>query len=191
MADQVILQTERLILRPLLADDIGAFAAMNADPEVMRYFPARLDRGETEALMARMERHLERHGFGWWALEAKDEAPFIGFAGLSCPAFHAHFTPCVEVGWRLARAFWGKGYATEAGLASLDFAFEQLRLDEIVSMAVAGNHRSRAVMERLGMTRRPADDFGHPKIPLGHELRQHVLYRLSKESWRLSKEKQR
>lgn len=191
MADQVILQTDRLILRPLRSDDLDAFAAMNADPEVMRYFPACLSRSETEALMIRMERHFARYGFGWWALESKDGAPFIGFAGLLCPALEAHFTPCVEVGWRLAHAHWGHGYATEAGQASLDFAFESLVLDEIVAMTVCDNHRSRAVMERLGMTRRAEDDFGHPKIPPNHPLRQHVLYRLSKEKWRISKERLR
>ncbi len=184
MVDRVFLKTDRLILRPLRSDDTDAFSAMNADPEVMRYFPACLDRDETEALTIRMERHLERHGFGWWALEVRDGATFIGFAGLLHPAFQAHFTPCVEIGWRLARAHWGKGYATEAARACLDFAFGELGLDEVVSMAVVDNLRSRAVMERLGMTRRPEDDFGHPKIPFDHLLRRHVLYRLSKDRWR-------
>ncbi|MEZ5930526.1 MAG: GNAT family N-acetyltransferase [Alphaproteobacteria bacterium] len=178
-----VLRTERLILRRLRPDDMDAFAAMNADPEVMRYFPACLSRAETEALAARMDRHVERHGFGWWAVEAPGVAPFVGFVGLMSPAFHAAFTPCVEVGWRLVRAAWGRGYATEAGQASVDFAFETLGLGEIVSMAVADNHPSRRVMERLGMRRRPADDFGHPKLPFGHPLRHHVLYRLSRADW--------
>jgi ribosomal-protein-alanine N-acetyltransferase len=188
MPEEFILETDRLILRPLRQGDTDALAAMNADPEVMRYFPARMDQRGTEALMDRMDRHFARHGFGWWALEKKGDAPFIGFAGLLRPAFQAHFTPCVEVGWRLARAYWGFGYATEAGRASLDVAFERLGLDEVVSMTVTDNRGSRAVMERLGMVRRPRDDFGHPKLPFGHPLREHVLYRLSKESWRLSKE---
>ncbi len=183
MTEDVTLETERLLLRRLRSDDLDAFAAMNADPEVMRYFPAPLCRSETEDMMARTDRHFERHGFGWWAVEVPDVAPFAGFVGLLAPAFHAHFTPCVEVGWRLARPFWGRGYATEAGKACLDFAFGSLELDEVVSMAVAGNLASRRVMERLGMTRRVADDFGHPRIPFDHPLRGHVLYRLSRPAW--------
>ena len=109
---------------------------------------------------------------------------FAGFAGLLVPAFQAHFTPCVEVGWRFAREAWGYGYATEAGRVSVDFAFDHLGLDEILSMAVIDNWRSRRVMERLGMTRRPEDDFGHPKLPFNHTLRPHVLYRVTKEAWR-------
>ncbi|MGI9504850.1 MAG: GNAT family N-acetyltransferase [Geminicoccaceae bacterium] len=174
------LRTERLLLRRLRSNDIDTFAAMNADAEVMRYFPACLDRAETEALIARMNRHFERYGFGWWAVEAQDTAAFVGFVGLLVPAFHAHFTPCVEVGWRLVRHCWGQGYATEAGRASINFAFEQLEVDEVVSMAVAANERSRRVMAKLGMNRRPADDFGHPKLPFGHPLRHHVLYRLKR-----------
>lgn len=177
------LQTERLILRRLRSDDFDAFSAMNADPEVMRYFPACLNRAETEALVARMNRHFERYGFGWWAVEAQDADVFVGFVGLMVPAFHAHFTPCVEVGWRLIRHFWGQGYATEAGRASLDFAFERLGIDEVVSMAVEANERSRRVMAKLGMTRRSEDDFGHPKIPFGHPLRHHVLYRIKRQNW--------
>jgi RimJ/RimL family protein N-acetyltransferase len=182
MADPV-LQTERLILRRLRPDDLEAFAAMNADPEVMRYFPAYLERAETEALVARMDRHFERHGFGWWAVEAPDVAAFVGFVGLMIPPFHAPFTPYVGVGWRLVRSAWGRGYATEAGQASVNFAFERLGLGEIVSMAVTDNHPSRRVMERLGMSRRTADDFGHPKLPFEHPLRPHVLYRLSRDDW--------
>ena len=98
------------------------------------------------------------------------------------PAFHAHFTPCVEVGWRIVRRFWGRGFATEAGRASIDFAFGRLGIDEVVSMAVVANERSRRVMAKLGMARRPEDDFGHPKIPFGHPLRHHVLYRIKKQS---------
>ncbi len=177
------LRTERLLLRRLCSNDIDAFAAMNADAEVMRYFPACLDRAETEALIGRMNRHFERYGFGWWAVETQDTAAFVGFVGLLVPAFHAHFTPCVEVGWRLVRRFWGQGYATEAGRASINFAFEQLEVDEVVSMAVAANEPSRRVMAKLGMNRRSEDDFGHPKIPFGHPLRHHVLYRLKRQDW--------
>ena len=183
MDDGPTLRTERLILRRLEANDVDAFAAMNADPEVMRYFPACLDRAETDALILRMDRHFECHGFGWWAVEVRDSGAFTGFVGLFRPAFHAHFTPCVEVGWRLVRTAWGQGYATEAGRACLEFGFGRLGLQEIVSMAVVNNHRSRHVMERLGMTRRAKDDFGHPKLPFAHPLRPHVLYRLSRQAW--------
>lgn len=183
MTDEPVLTTTRLILRRLMPSDLDAFAAMNADPEVMRYFPACLDRSETEAFVARMNRHFERRGFGWWAVELRDDDAFAGFVGLMRPAFHAHFTPCVEVGWRLPRRFWGRGYATEAGSACLTFAFDRLDLDEVVSMAVTENWPSRRVMERLGMSRRTEDDFGHPKLPFDHPLRPHVLYRLTREAW--------
>lgn len=188
MAVERVLRTQQLILRRLRPNDIDAFAAMNADPEVMRYFPANLSRAETKALMMRMDRHFERHGFGWWAVEMRGTAVFAGFVGLLVPAFHAHFTPCVEVGWRLVRSAWGRGFATEAGQASIDFAFEHLGIDQIMSMAVADNWRSRRVMERLGMARRVEDDFGHPKLPFDHPLRPHVLYRLSRKAWTQGRE---
>ncbi|MGI9509440.1 MAG: GNAT family N-acetyltransferase [Geminicoccaceae bacterium] len=183
MTAEPVLRTERLILRHWRSDDLDALAAMNADPEVMRYFPACLERAESAAMMMRVTDHFERYGFGFWVLEVPDVHAFAGCAGLLVPAFHAHFTPCVEVGWRLPRAAWGHGYATEAGRAALDLAFDRLGLDEVVSMAVDGNHRSTRVMERLGMKHRPADDFGHPKLPFGHPLRSHVLYRLGRKAW--------
>lgn len=184
MTGDTVFQTERLLLRTWRADDLEPFAAMSADDEVMRYFPMRHDRAETEAHIRLITRNLEHYGFGWWAVEVPGVFDFAGFTGLFMPRFHAHFTPCFEIGWRLRRDAWGQGFATEAAEACLDFAFERLGLNEVVSMAVAANRRSRAVMERLGMTRRPEDDFGHPKIPYDHALRRHVLYRLSKETWR-------
>ena len=123
--------------------------------------------------------HFERHGFGVWAVEVIGGAPFIGFIGLSVPSFDAPFTPCVELGYRLAFEHWGHGYATEGSRAALDFGFTTVGLSEIVAMATVGNVRSRRVMERLGMTRDPADDFDHPNIVSGHPLRRHVLYRLA------------
>ena len=183
MAGGMVMVTERLRLRNWRADDLDRLAAMNADEDVMRYFPDRPDRKQSVAMMVRIIASFERHGFGFWVLEQSDDNAFTGFAGLLRPAFHAHFTPCVEVGWRLARSAWGRGYATEAGRASLAFAFDQLGLDEVVSMAVVDNMPSRQVMERLGMTRRPEDDFGHPKLPFDHPLRPHVLYRLSRKAW--------
>jgi len=143
----------------------------------MEFFPKLLDRMESDAAVARINEHFDRHGFGMWAIELPGVTPFIGFVGLAVPRFKAHFTPCVEIGWRLAVEHWGRGYATEAARAALDFGFENLHLDEIVSFTVPANLRSRRVMERLGMTHSPADDFDHPLLAEGHPLRRHVLYR--------------
>jgi ribosomal-protein-alanine N-acetyltransferase len=151
---------------------------MNADPEVMEFFPAPLSRAESDDLIDRIEAGFDRDGFGLWALELRGGG-FIGFAGLARPEIAARFMPAVEVGWRLARHAWGHGYATEAARAALGFAFGPAALEEVVSFTSVGNARSRAVMERLGMTRDPAEDFDHPGIPIGDPLRRHVLYRLS------------
>lgn len=171
------IRTPRLLLRDWRDEDLAPFAALNADPEVMAFFPRPLDRAESDAAVARIRDHFARHGFGLWAVEAPGVADFIGFVGLAVPRFEAHFTPCVEIGWRLAREHWGRGYATEAARAVLAFGFQDLALDEIVSFTSAVNPRSRAVMERIGMTRAPGDDFDHPALPEGHPLRPHVLYR--------------
>jgi ribosomal-protein-alanine N-acetyltransferase len=172
------IETARLRLRPWRAADLAPFAALNADPAVMEYFLKPLDRQESDDTVARIEAHFRRHGFGFWAVEAKDLASFIGMVGLGVPSWTAPFTPCVEIGWRLARAQWGRGYAREAAAAALDHGFGVLGLDEIVSFTVPANLRSRAVMERLGMRRAAADDFDHPRVPPGHPLRRHVLYRI-------------
>lgn len=177
------LTTERLILRPWRDADLAPFAALNADPEVMAHFPMPLAREESDALAARIRGGLGAEGFGLWAVEVRGGAPFIGFVGLAAPSFSTHFTPCIEVGWRLARAHWGQGYASEAAEAAVADGFARLGLAEIVSFTVPANLRSRAVMERLGMTRDPADDFDHPRLPEGHPLRRHVLYRLSRAAW--------
>lgn len=171
------LRTPRLILRRWRADDLAPFAAMNADPRVMEFLPAPLSPSECQILIARLEAHFDEHGFGFWAVELPDQATCIGFVGLSVPRFEAHFTPCVEIGWRLAADFWGQGLATEAARAALAFGFNNLGLKEIVSFTVPQNVRSRRVMERLGMTRDPHDDFDHPALPVGHRLSRHVLYR--------------
>jgi RimJ/RimL family protein N-acetyltransferase len=177
------LGTERLLLRRWLAADRDPFAALNADRVVMEYFPAPLSRGESDALVERIEAGFERHGFGLWALQVRESGEFIGFTGLAVPPFDAHFTPAVEVGWRLARSAWDSGYATEAGRAALACGFERHGLDEIVSMTTVGNVRSRAVMERLGMTHDSDDDFDFPTIPVGNPLRPHVLYRTSSKEY--------
>jgi RimJ/RimL family protein N-acetyltransferase len=173
------LQTERLILRPWIESDREPFARMNADPAVMEFFPACLSRAESDQAVDWIEAHFRQHGFGIFAVELLSEQAFIGFTGLSVPRFEAHFTPCVEIGWRLANAYWGQGLATEAARATVEYGFESVGLDEIVSFTVPANVRSRAVMEKLGMTHDPSDDFDHPSLPEGDPLRRHVLYRLN------------
>ena len=165
-------------MRAWCDDDLAPFAALNADPVVMEYFPATLSRAESDAAAARIRAELAERGFGLWALEAPGVTPFVGFTGLSVPRFTAHFTPCVEVGWRLAREHWGRGYAPEAARAAIAHGFEQLGLTEIVSFTSVGNTRSRRVMEKLGMRHDSADDFEHPNLAPGHPLRRHVLHRV-------------
>lgn len=171
-------RTGRLLMRRWRDGDREPFAAMNADPEVMEHFPARLTREQSDALIASFEARFEEDGFGFWALETLDAGRFLGFTGLSAVRFPAPFAPAVEIGWRLARPAWGKGYATEAARRALRFAFEERGLDEVVAFTAVANARSRAVMERIGMTRDPADDFDHPLVEDGHRLRRHVLYRI-------------
>jgi ribosomal-protein-alanine N-acetyltransferase len=181
-------RTDRLVLRGWREDDREPFAALNADPEVMRHFPAPLSRTESDALAARVGEHLDREGWGLWAVEVVGAGPggrgrFAGFTGLAVPGFAAPFGPAVEVGWRLARWAWGHGYATEAATAALAVGFDELGLDEIVSFTAVPNERSQAVMRRIGMTRDPAADFDHPRVPPG-PLRRHVLYRIAADGRR-------
>jgi ribosomal-protein-alanine N-acetyltransferase len=183
MPDEIT--TARLRMRRWREADHEPFAALNADPHVMEYFPACLTRGESDRLIARIKAGFEKRGYGLWALELRATGEFVGFTGLSRPSFQAHFTPAVEVGWRLARSAWGQGYASEAGRAALAFGFEEAGLGEIVSFTSAANTRSRSVMERIGMTHDPADDFDHPELREGNDLRRHVLYRASAEEWAL------
>jgi RimJ/RimL family protein N-acetyltransferase len=154
------------------------FAAINSDPAVMEHFPGTLTREQSDGLVERIEAGFEANGFGLWALEVRASGEFIGFTGLDVPEFEADFMPAVEVGWRLGRSAWGNGYATEAARAAVSFGSEEVGLDEIVSFTTVANQRSRAVMERLGMSHDPADDFEHPSLPPGHPQRPHVLYRL-------------
>ena len=172
------LRSARLRLRPWRERDLDAFAAINADPRVMQHMPACLSRRDSDALAKKIREHFDAWAYGLWAIEVAQDAPFIGFVGLNHPPFEAHFTPCVEVGWRLARAHWGQGYATEAAREALDFGFHRVGLEEIVSFTVPDNRASRRVMEKLGMVRDLADDFDHPKLPPGNPLRRHVLYRI-------------
>ena len=182
----VSLRGERLILRPWRPEDLDPFGAMNGDPEVMRHFPKTMTREQSDALATRAQAQLVERGYGLWALEVAkgpDAGRFAGLTGLAVPTFTAHFTPCVEVGWRLASWAWGRGYATEAASAALRYGFIEAGLDEVVSFTVPANFRSRAVMTRLGMAHDPADDFDHPGVPASSPLRRHVLYRLPRERW--------
>jgi ribosomal-protein-alanine N-acetyltransferase len=178
MLDGMRLRTERLLMRRWQRSDREPFAELTADPEVMRHFPAVLSRAQSDGFVERIEAGFEAHGYGLWALEVLDTGTFIGFTGLQWIPFEAHFTPAVEVGWRLARPAWGHGYATEAARAAVRFAFEEAGLPDLVSMTIPANVRSQAVMRRLGMTRDPADDFDHPLLPADHPYRRHLLYRL-------------
>jgi RimJ/RimL family protein N-acetyltransferase len=173
-----VLRTERLVLRHWRPSDRPPFARLNADPRVMEFFPAILTPDESNAMVARIEDHWRQHGFGPFAVELAADHSFIGFVGLIVPAFEAAFTPCFEIGWRLAAEYWGQGFAPEGARAVIRYAIDVVGLNALVSMTVPANLRSRRVMEKLGMTRDPADDFDHPKLPEGHPLRRHVLYRL-------------
>ena len=177
-----VISTARLRLRRWLPTDLEPFAAMNADPRVAEFLPTPLSREGSDALVARVEAHHDQHGFGLWAVEIPGVTPFAGFIGLSTHRFEAHFQPCVEIGWRLSPDTWGKGYATEGARAALDYGFRAVGLREILSWTVPANVRSRRVMEKLGMTRDPKDDFDHPLLPEGHPLRRHVLYRIRRPS---------
>jgi ribosomal-protein-alanine N-acetyltransferase len=178
-----MLNTTRLLLRPWRDADFAAFADLNADPAVMEHFPRTLDRAASDAQAVRARDHIAAYGWGSWAVEMPGVAPFIGYVGLQPVDFEAAFTPAVEIGWRLARAHWGAGYATEAAVAALGDGFARVGLAEIVAFTIPANRRSQAVMRRLGMTRDPADDFDHPRIAEGHPLRRHILYRLAAASW--------
>ncbi len=175
MSAATTLRGPRVLLRPWREDDAADFAALNADPAVMEFLPAPLSHDEAVAMLARMQARIGERGWGLWC--AQIDGRCAGFVGLAEPTFAAHFTPCVEIGWRLARWAWGHGYATEGARLALSYGFDTLQLPEIVSFTTETNVRSRAVMERLGMQRDPADDFNHPRLP-GHRLERHVLYRL-------------
>ena len=172
------MRTERLLLRQWRDRDLEPWAQLSADPEVMRHFPSRHTPEQAEPLARTFAAAIEERGWGLWAVEVIGGAPFVGFVGLNVPSFEAHFTPAVEVGWRLGREHWGHGYATEAARAAVAFGFDALGLTEIVSFTTEANARSRAVMDRLGMTHDPADDFDHPALP-DWPQRRHVLYRLA------------
>jgi RimJ/RimL family protein N-acetyltransferase len=176
MSDLIEIDTERLRLRQWRPADYEPFAALNADPRVMEFFPSVLTRAESDAIADRSAAFIRERGWGPWAVELRYSGEFVGSVGLHTPSSDLPFSPCVEVLWRLAFEHWGKGLASEAARAACEFAFRSLKLEEIVSFTVVGNRRSRAVMERLGM--RPSGTFEHPGLPEGHPLKLHCLYRL-------------
>ena len=171
------LHTRRCVLRQWQDRDLAPWAAMNADPEVRRYFSAPLSAEQAAHEAALCRAAIAQRGWGLWALEVPGEFAFAGFVGLNVPHFDAPFVPAVEIGWRLPRAAWGRGYATEAARAALEFAFTQLKLAEVVAIAAPTNAASLRVMQRLGMLRDETADFDHPRVEAGHALRRHVLYR--------------
>jgi RimJ/RimL family protein N-acetyltransferase len=167
--------TSPVTLRQWKDEDLAPYAAMNSDAEVMRYFPKSLSFAESRESLLRLRASIDKRGWGLWAVEV--DGVFAGFTGLAEPSFTAHFTPCVEIGWRLRREFWGRGIAYSAALVAESFAFQNLKLPELVSFTAAVNARSRRLMERLRFTRRESDDFAHPSIAEDSPLRRHVLYR--------------
>ncbi|KGD96156.1 GCN5 family acetyltransferase [Achromobacter sp. RTa] len=185
MSISIEVETPRLVLRQWRSADHAPFAALNGDPRVTEYLLP-LTAAESDALAGRLAAGIDEHGWGFWAVEAPGVAPFIGFVGIKPLQPTLPFAPGVEIGWRLARPHWGKGYASEAAAAALKVGFEQVGLDEIVAFTVTGNQRSRAVMERLGM-RADLNPFDHPAVPEGSPLRQHVLYRIGRDDWRAQK----
>jgi RimJ/RimL family protein N-acetyltransferase len=176
------LETDRLFLRQWVKQDLPIFAALNSDPEVMEYFPTLLSREESNAMSEKCKSLIAERGWGFWAVEIKLSGKFIGFVGLHTPNPNLPFSPCVEVGWRLLKEFWGKGYAIEAAQESLTYAFNTLKLSEVVSFTTISNSRSRSVMERLGFSN-AHQNFEHPDIQKGHSLSEHVLYKITKKEW--------
>jgi RimJ/RimL family protein N-acetyltransferase len=188
-----LIETKRLLLRDWQQRDREPFSRINTDARVMEFMPGCLSAPESDLFAERIENHFREYGFGLYAAELRHEGPsaeeprqnglFIGFVGLQVPKFTARFTPCVEIGWRLAAEYWGRGLATEGAQAVVQHSFEVLGLERLVSFTVPGNVRSRRVTEKIGMTRDPSEDFDHPNLPEGHALRRHVLYRLGRSDW--------
>lgn len=179
----MMISTERLLLRQWTDDDFEAFYQINKDPEVMRYYPSTMNRQESDNMARRIQSLIEERDWGFWALELKENQQFIGFTGLHIPKANLPCSPCVEIGWRVAKTYWNRGYATEAARASLDYAFDHLILDDVVSFTANINKPSQAVMKKLGMAD-TRENFLHPDVPSGHELSEHVLYRITRDQWK-------
>jgi len=178
-----ILETDRLILRTFEERDIDAMVLIDQDPKVREFLGGTADREKTAVGIRKIIQHQKDHGFSLYAVELKTTAEMIGWCGLMIPAFEAHFTPAVEIGWRLASTHWNQGYATEAAKAVLQYAFLNLKLKEVVSFTVIDNIRSRRVMEKIGLQHKLADDFDHPNLDKSNPLCRHVLYRISKDEY--------
>jgi RimJ/RimL family protein N-acetyltransferase len=191
MAAPVLIETGRLRLRNWQDADLVPFAALNADPRVMEFFPRSLDRAASDALAARERARIDEKGYGLYAAEVRASGDFIGFIGLAEVTFAAAFAPAVEIGWRLSRQSWGSGYATEGARAVIDDAFTRLELESLVSFTAEWNARSRRVMEKIGMVRDAAGDFLYPTLPPDHKLAPHVLYRIDREGWRARQQDRR
>jgi RimJ/RimL family protein N-acetyltransferase len=184
MIQDTVIRTERIALRRWREEDREPFARLNADPRAMEFQPSVLSREQSDRFVDYIETQFLENGFTLYATELQQQQRFIGFIGIHLPRFEAAFTPCVEIGWRLAPDVWGQGLATEGGLAVVRHSFEVLDLDELVSFTARINTKSQRVMQKIGMSRDPAEDFDHPKLPVGHPLRHHVLYRLRKSDWK-------
>lgn len=182
MIDMVELKTERLILRQWHQNDLTDFAALNADSEVMKFFSYTMNKKESDELAEKIISRMNNNGWGFWAVETISDHVFIGFVGLNKPSYDVPVDPCVEIGWRLAKQYWGQGYATEAAKAALAFAFNKLELCEVYSFAAVGNQRSRAVMERLNMVN-TSISFQHPMMPENSKHKEHVLYKIDRKQW--------
>lgn len=178
-----ILETERLVLRTWEDQDLKDILAMNQDPKVMQYFPSLQDLEATKCLMNKVEQHFAEYGYSLYAAIRKDTEEFIGFIGLFKTQFKAHFTPATEIGWRLLSEQWGKGFAVEGAKAVLKYAFEELKLPEIVSFTSQKNKRSIRLMQKIGLERDEKDDFDFPDMPADNPLKRHVLYRLTRDDY--------
>lgn len=178
------ISTRRCVLREWIDSDREPFAALNADPRVMEFFPAPLTPTQSATFLEKNSAHIAGHGFGLWAVEVPGVTAFAGTVGLLVPGFNAPFTPCIEMSWRFGFDAWGNGYACETALAVLSFGFHNLNLPEIVSFTAYRNHRSRRLMERIGMEYSRSEDFHHPNLPPEHHLSLHALYRLKRQNFR-------
>lgn len=187
VAPVIEITTPRLVMRQWREEDLAPFAAMNADPKVMEFFPATLTREQSDGMAQRCRALIAERGWGIWALETRDDGKFIGFLGLHTPGYNLPFTPCVEMGWRLCTDAWGKGLASEAARAAFDVGFNRLNLNEIVAFTALPNIRSQALMQRMGMTLSPDENFDHPAVEAGSWLQKHCLYRLGKKDWEAGK----
>lgn len=181
--NKIIIETERLQLRPFRLNDLDPMAAINEDRQVCEFLPTIGTREATLQFIERVIAHHKKNGFSLYATELKSSREMIGFVGLLIPSFEAHFTPAVEIGWRLGSQYWGNGYATEAAIAVLDYGFTEIDLDEIVSFTVPANIRSKRVMKKIGLHHNPEDDFDHPRLEKAHPLCRHILYKLTREEY--------